>query len=111
NGQPNSRHTYDGIEYIPGRDAMFVFGGSLACGLGTFGRDTWLFSFATNSWQRMNPSGPLPRAIPGILTAYDNASGLIYLYDDNHFYSYDPAADRYTQLSATPRLVGYHLNA
>src|ERR1051325_6474484 len=28
--QPNSRHTYDGIEYLPNVDKMFVFGGSLA---------------------------------------------------------------------------------
>jgi hypothetical protein len=111
NTQANSRHTYDGIEYIPGKDAMFVFGGSLACGLGAFGRDTWLFNFATNTWQKKNPSGPLPRAIPGILTAYDNISGLVYLYDDQHFYSYDVNADRFTQLSTVSRLVGYHLNA
>ena len=32
--QANSRHTYDGIEYIPTTDDLFVFGGALACGIG-----------------------------------------------------------------------------
>src|SRR5262249_6894573 len=31
--QPNSRHTYGGIQYLPNVDKMFVFGGGLAtCG-------------------------------------------------------------------------------
>jgi hypothetical protein len=90
---------------------MFVFGGSLSCSRGDFGRDTWMFDFATNKWERKNPSGPLPRAIPGILTAFDPVSGLIYLYDDLYFYSYDVAADRYTQLTTSQQPVGYHLNA
>lgn len=111
NTQPNSRHTYDGIEYIPGLDKMFVFSGSLACNTGSFGRDTWLFNFATMQWEKKNPSGTIPKAGPGVVTAYDPVSGLIYLYDDLHLYSYDPAADRYTQLTATNEPIGYHLNA
>lgn len=111
NTQANSRHTYDGIEYLPNVDKMFVFGGSLACGLGSFGRDTWMFDFASLRWERKNPSGPQPRAIPGILTAFDPVSGLLYLYDDLYFYSYDISANRYTQLTTTSQPVGYHLNA
>jgi hypothetical protein len=108
--QPNSRHTYDGIEYLPNLDKMFVFGGSLACSSGNFGQDTWLFDFTTKTWQKKNPTGTLPRAIPGILSAYDKVSGLVYLYDDGHLYSYDPVADVYTQLGALNGM-GYHLTA
>jgi hypothetical protein len=109
--QPNSRHTYDGIEYIPGLDKMFVFGGSLACSSGNFGRDTWLFSFATMQWERKTPTGPLPRAIPGTLSAYDPVSGLMYVYDDLNFFSYDLTANKFTQLTTSQQPVGYHLNA
>ena len=109
--QANSRHTYDGIEYMQNIDKMFVFGGSLACSSGNFGRDTWLFNFANNTWEKKSPSGPLPRAIPGIVTAYDKVSGLIYLYDDVNFFSYDASANRYTQLSTHEQPIGYHLDA
>ncbi len=109
--QPNSRHTYDGIEYVPGADKMFVFGGSLACSTGEFGADTWMFSFATKTWQRMNPSGTNPRAIPGIVTAYDPNTGLVFLYDDLFFYSYNPSTNAYTRLTSVQQAIGYHLNA
>lgn len=109
--QPNSRHTYDGIEYIQSVDRMFVFGGSLACSSGNFGRDTWTFDFSAMRWQRMNPSGPLPRALAGILTAYDPNTGLVFLHDLQHLYSYDFSRDAYTRLSTTGVQFGYHMNA
>src|SRR5215831_10704175 len=57
--QPNSRHTYGGIQYMPNVDKMFVFGGSLAtCGNASQG--TWLFDFATNQWAAQTPTGPIP---------------------------------------------------
>jgi hypothetical protein len=109
--QPNSRHTYDGIEYMQNVDRMFVFGGSLACSSGYFGRDTWTFDFAAMRWQRMNPAGPQPRAVAGILTAYDPVTGLVFLHDLQHLYSYDFAQNTYTRLSTTSWLLGYHMNA
>lgn len=109
--QPNSRHTYDGIEYLPTIDKMFVFGGAVACTAGGIGRDTWLFDFQTMQWERKNPSGTIPQQIEGILTAFDPVSGLIYLYDNIHFYSYDAEQDRFTQLTTSVHTMGYHLNA
>jgi hypothetical protein len=109
--QPNSRHTYDGIEYLPNVDKMFVFGGSLRCSSGAFGQDTWTFSFVTNTWQRMNPSGTIPHAIPGIVSAYDPNTGLLFLYDDLFFYSYDPKANVFTKLTSNQQPIGYNLNA
>jgi len=108
--QPNARHTYSGIQYMPNVDRMFVFGGSLFCSNGGFGNDTWTFSFATNTWQNMNPTGTIPDAIPGIVTAYDPNTGLVYLYDDLYFYSYDPKANVFTRLTSTQQPIGYNLN-
>jgi len=38
NGDPRSRHSYDGLEYAPNVDKYFVHGGSLWSGSGGFGR-------------------------------------------------------------------------
>lgn len=111
NTQPNSRHTYDGIEYVQSLDRMFVFGGSLACGSGNFGSDTWMFDFGTMRWSRMNPSGTLPRGDAGMMTAYDPVTGLIFLHDRRYLYSYDPARDAYTRLSTAQESLGYHMVA
>lgn len=108
--QANSRHTYDGVEYIPTTDELFVFGGALACGIGTFGRDTWTFNFASMTWHRLQPSGPLPAAVPGIVTAFDPITGLIFLHDTMALYTFDPASKAYTQVSDATG-IGYHLTA
>jgi len=109
--QPNSRHTYDGIEYIASADRMFVFGGSLACNAGNFGSDTWTFDFASKQWRRMQPSGPIPVGDAGMTTAYDPVSGLIYLHDRRNLYSYDVNADAYTRLTPSGAALGYHMGA
>lgn len=108
--QPNARHTYDGIEYVPTVDKMFVFGGSLACGAGNFGNDTWLFNLATNTWEAVNATGTIPSAVAGIQTAFDPVSGLVYVHDDAYLYSFNPSTRVYTRLNTTPYAVGYHMN-
>ncbi len=107
--QPNSRHTYDGIEYVTNLDKMFVFGGSLSCGAGNFGSDTWMYDFQTEQWERKNPSGPIPAGDAGMMTAYDSTSGLIYLHDRRHLYSYDASSDAYVRLSSDQVTIGYHM--
>ena len=109
--QPNSRHTYDGIEYIAALDKMFVFGGSLSCPPGARSNETWLFDFGTNTWQRMNPSGTIPSASEGVVTGYDPVTGLVYLHDRGNLFSYDATADRYTRISSRTRSMGMHLGA
>ena len=89
--QPNSRHTYDGIEYVPTADLMFVFGGSLGCMTGEFGADTWTFDFKAKKWTRITPTGPIPWGDAGVMTAYDPVTGLVFLHDRKHLYSYNVA--------------------
>lgn len=108
--QPNARHTYDGVEYVPTVDKLFVFGGSLACGPGNFSAGTWFFNLATNAWEAVNATGTVPRAVPGILTAFDPVSGLVYVHDDAYLYSFDPGTGVYTRLNAAAAAVGYHLS-
>lgn len=109
--QPNSRHTYDGIEYIQKRDKLFAFGGSLACDSGNFGKDTWTFDFTTSKWQLMNPAGPIPAGDAGMMTAYDPSSGLVYLHDRINLYSYNVDTNQYAKLSTESVAIGWDLNA
>lgn len=109
--QPNSRHTYDGVEYIASRDKLFAFGGSLACDSGNFGKDTWTFDFATMKWQQMNPAGPIPAGDAGMMTAYDPNSGLVYLHDRINLYTYNVDSNAYTRISADSVAIGWDLNA
>lgn len=99
-GKPNSRHTYDGIAYMENVDRMFVFGGAWAASAGTFGSDTWTLNMATLAWQKMNPAGATPRAVPGTVTAYDKNTGLVFLHDDLNLYSYNFSTNTFTKLAS-----------
>jgi hypothetical protein len=106
--QPNSRHTYDGIAYIDHADRMFVFGGSLSsCGF--MSNKTWTFNFATSVWENRSPRGPIPRAVPGVITAYDAVSRTVFVHDSTTLYAYDFHADRYTDLSSGSA-IDYHMS-
>jgi hypothetical protein len=109
-GTPNSRHTYDGITYMENVDKMFVYGGGYAAAAGTLGTDTWLLNMATMQWQKMSPSGPLPRAVPGIVTAYDKNTGKVFIHDDSSLYSYDASTNAYTRLTNGTG-IDYHCTA
>jgi hypothetical protein len=109
--QPNSRHTYDGVEYMPNVDRLFAFSGSLACSSGIWGQVTWTFDFATMKWQRMDPAGPAPRGEAGMMTAYDPNTGRVYLHDRINLYAYDFATNAYTKISTQNVTLGYHMMA
>ena len=108
--QPNSRHTYDGIEYMPNVDRLWVFGGSLAtCGFGNQG--TWTFSFSTNQWEKKNPTGTLPRGDLGIVSAYDPNTGKVFVHDSLDLYTYDFNTNNYQKLTTNSTGVDYHMTA
>ena len=109
--QPNSRHTYDGLEYMENVDRLFVFSGSLACGAGTGGQDTWTLDLATMRWQLMSPAGVAPKGDMGMLTAYDRNTGRVYVHDRMHLYAYDFATNTYTRISSQTASMGYTLTA
>ena len=89
---------------------MWAFGGSLACGPGNFGNDTWLLDLASLRWTRGDPaSGPSPGARPGVAAAYDPATRKLFLHDTGALYRYDPEAGRYEQLGEST--IDYHLTA
>jgi len=109
--QAASRHTYDGIEYMPNIDRLFVFGGSPASSQGLVTNDTWTFNFATMAWQKMNPSGPIPDVNPGVVTAYDPNTGKVFLHDNLNLFSYNFSTNSYQQLSNNGNGIDYHMTA
>lgn len=97
--QANSRHTYDHIVYMSHVDRMFVFGGASApCGF--FTNDTWTFGFSSMTWQKRNPSGPIPEGNYGRVTAYNPFTQKVYIADQATLYSYSYESDQYTALTS-----------
>jgi len=101
--QPNGRHTYDGLCYMPNHDVMWAFGGSLSSGDGGSSSWTWIFNPTNNTWKHVVPKGANPgsNAYLGTVSAYDSSTGAIYLHQRNGFfkYVYDDAGGTYTQLT------------
>ena len=85
--QPNSRHTYDAMVYLPNEDRLWVFSGSLASAGGT-DSITWIFNPNNNRWKRVSPKGTLPKGNYGIVSAYNPNTGSVILHDQRGLYSY-----------------------
>ncbi len=91
---PVSRHTYDGIEYLPGPDRVFLYGGSEWKSGGAFDRRAWLFDPASATWS----AGSTAPLTGFAAVAVHPGSGLVYVRLGKALLSYDPAADLWTSL-------------
>jgi hypothetical protein len=89
-------------------DKMFVFGGSPTCVNGSFSNDTWVFDFATLTWQKKAPlDGSKGGARRRHCVRPDDGQGIPARRQE--LYSYDLAADQYTNLATDD--IDYHLTA
>lgn len=90
-GNPASRHTYDGLVYLPTLDKFWASGGSLYCGSGGGSSGTWMFDFTTSTWTRK------ANALGGQVTAmsdYDPSTGLVYsMVQSGTLGAYNPNTD------------------
>ena len=106
NSSPGSRHTYDGLEYIPGLDVFWGVGGSLwKSGTGT--QQTVTLKMDTLKWSE-KARAPIVGSI-GVASGYDPITKKIYLHDTGRLVSYDPATDTWdtlNQASSGNGLVG-----
>ena len=109
--QPNSRHIYDAMVYLPNEDRVWVFSGSLATSGGT-DSVTWIFNPNTNKWKRVTPKGTQPMGNYGIVSAYNPNTGDVILHDQHGLYSYHYSSHggTYTRL-VDDRDYGIHLSA
>jgi hypothetical protein len=106
-GNPNSRHSYDGLTYLANIDKMLSFGGVVACGSGDHLEDLWTLNLSNLSWQRMDPvngaAGQQPKdfftPVPAI-AVYDPNSQLTFISDTNRLWSYNDNTNTYVFLNA-----------
>lgn len=89
-GQPVSRHTYDGLAYIPTYDRLFAYGGSMADN-GWATNITWTFDPTSLIWSDMSPNGNDNRPSTNccnFTSAYDPATNMVYMRDPYYLDGY-----------------------
>jgi len=97
-GNPASRHTYGGLQYLPKVDGLFSHGGSLYCGSGGTSPATWVFNFAASQWsQKANlPQGSYCEL--SVVTGYDPRTGHIFMASPTwELTEYNPTANTWTK--------------
>jgi len=98
-GKPNARHAYSGLAYVADMDRLYAFSGSLACGSGDGGNDTWLLDLATLEWKRMDPTGGdarPPSYLFNMIAQYDPNTRRVFLHDRKNLWMYQPDRNVYT---------------
>ena len=97
-GNPAARHTYDGLEYIPGIDRFWAQGGALYSGSGGAKNDTWTFDFEKRVWERKAKSLEDRGSI--VSSAYDPVTQHIFVQRYTLFMEYNPMTDIWTKRGA-----------
>ncbi len=94
-GNPSSRHTYDGLVYLPEPySKLWSQGGSRwKNGYGT--NATWQFDFTEDSWQRLEDA---PDTHLGLTSAYDSTSNNIFVRSTYNINRYSVEEDEWTQM-------------
>ncbi|MDP3758450.1 MAG: hypothetical protein Q8Q86_01925, partial [Candidatus Daviesbacteria bacterium] len=111
-GNPASRHTRDGLEYLPNIDRFWSNGGSLWSGSGGNSTMSWMFDIANFKWER-KMSGP--GSFSNVYSAYDPKTGNILVHRgfSPALYEYNPTANTWTQRSqiSLEGTIGYRRTA
>jgi len=94
---PSSRHTYNGLQYVPYQNKLYAFGGAVANG-GYFSQEVWTLDMATKTWTMLGP--PFSQS-PGYPTsAYNSGNGHIVMHDKNwNLLDYDPHTNKWKVLA------------
>lgn len=91
-GQPTSRHTYNGLDYIESEDTIIAAGGFIwPCANGD--PFTWFFDFKLNKWVKGANLGFGSRA----MVAYDPSTGHLWCYGGTGLNEYDPVSKSWTK--------------
>ena len=94
---PSSRHTYNGIQYVPYQNKLYSFGGSVANG-GYFSPETWALDMGKAAWTLLGPPYSLAPGYP--TTAYNPTTGHIVMHDKNwSLLDFNPNTGNWTTLS------------
>jgi len=135
--QPNARHTYDGMVYIPTINKMLINGGALSWIGSTCStvrsRGTWLFDLESSSWEKIEDPGleanivtsgtcvgcgylgadrdfkNIPRRSEGKIIAYDPVTEQVYLNDLGSMYAFDPSTRKWTWQADNAGWISYNM--
>jgi len=94
---PSSRHTYNGLQFVPYQNKMYSFGGSVANG-GFFSQEVWTLDMDARTWTMVGP--PFSQSPSSPTTAYDPRNGHIVMHDKSwSLFDYDPHSNKWKLLS------------
>jgi hypothetical protein len=97
-GNPDSRHTYDGLAYLTAEDRFFAFGGATAPG-GNSSELTWELDVANKKWSQVDPGHTLPSHDYYFMgTAYDEAGHRVFMRNEQGVFVYDLTTNAWTTL-------------
>lgn len=107
-GNPGSRHTYNGMAYIAHADRLFETGGSIFSSGSATCASNWFFNFDSNTWSnrsRVSMSGTPPAAGYECSAAYDSVTRKVWWADDGIYvrpngpglFSYDYESNTWTK--------------
>jgi len=95
-GNPSSRHTYDGLVYIPPPvDRLYAHGDAL-WGRAWSDDSVWLFDFNNKSWTR---GAQKPDYVPNDLHDYDFVTSKVYSHGRNYLKTYDAQTNSWNTVS------------
>jgi len=109
-GNPNSRHTYYNLDYIPTIDRFFSTpGGALSCFHGGVDPNTWTFDFDNKQWVNMKPDSKFdgdgkpiqPPVWAPIAAAYNPLDNKVYSAGPEGLFVYDVESNRWDKLDST----------
>jgi hypothetical protein len=89
-GLPSSRHTYDGIQYLPGLKWLWSSGGSVYRN-GNCTNQTWIYDFnaaRNEGWSRISAGSGGGRCEDS--SAYDPVTGHVWFWSREGLYEFDP---------------------
>ncbi len=94
---PASRHTYNGLQYIPYLNKLYSFGGAVA-NVGFFSSEVWTLDMGTAAWTMLGPPFSLSPGYP--TSAYNPGNGHIVMHDKNwSLLDFDPHTAAWTTLT------------
>lgn len=108
-GNPAAHHTYNHLEYLPTQDKMVMIGGSQWQDGGFCDTGTWLFNFATNTWQALGTVANSPAMdISGWehAFAYDPGNDVVYARDNFFLKMFNPATNAWTVRTNSDGSIG-----
>jgi len=103
-GNPASRHTYGGLQYLPNVDRFWSAGGSVWSGSGGASPATWTFDFAASQWSRK--ADFISTIELEQISAVDPANGrVLFANVATSLYEYDPTSNQWSRRSDTSRTL------